>query len=310
MISARSHFARDLREEYEEDGYYNAIPVLSEEELERIHEGYLAYQDKVPKHIADPYKHKVHLLSSWADTLVHHPKVLDAVEAVLGENILCWTSNLLVKDAKSGAFVSWHQDSGYWGLEPAEVVTAWIALTPSTKDSGCMQVLPATHRGEDYSHRDTFDKDNMLTRGQELELEIHADDTVALELQPGEMSLHHIKLAHASGPNFSAEDRVGFAIRYMSANVKKEGAKESALLVRGERGDSDFIPETRLNQDWSAAARLQHNRALRRQVANNYRSHGKGSFAQRLRLTLKKLVSELFLDMSSLPLRLGIGARH
>ncbi|MDP7037855.1 MAG: phytanoyl-CoA dioxygenase family protein [Myxococcota bacterium] len=297
-MSATHHLNSHDVEAYHEQGFLNALEVLEPDEVAALYQDYQAYQAQVPKHLPDPYKHKVHLLSAWADKLVHHPKILDAVESLLGPDILCWTSNLLAKAPGDAAFVSWHQDSGYWGLEPAQVVTAWVALTPSTKRSGCVQVLPKTHLGEDYAHRDTFKKDNMLTRGQELELEIDPEEVVSLELAPGEMSLHHIKLAHASGANEADAPRVGLAIRYMSTDVQKKGKPESALLVRGQMGPSRFYPEKRLQSDLDVAGRLAHNRALRLQVANNYTSQGTSRFSMRLRLGLKKILSQSFLDLS------------
>ena len=165
-----------------------------------------------------------------------------------------------------------------------------------------MQVLAQTHLGDDYRHHDTFKKDNMLTRGQEITIDVHPDEVVSLELAPGEMSLHHVKLAHASGPNESDEPRVGLAIRYMSADVQKKGKPESALLVRGQMGPSRFYPEKRLQGDLDVAGRLAHNRALRLQVANNYTSQAAHGLSTRLRLGVQKFLSQSVLDLSYMKL--------
>ena len=139
----------DLRAETVErfigDGYLAPIRVLTDEEAEMAGAAVVDLMTANGGSSPPQLKHKLHLVYNWADGLVHHPAILNAVEAVLGPDIVCWTSNLMVKPAQHCAFVSWHQDSLYWGLEPSEVVTAWVALTPSEETSGCVQVLPGSH---------------------------------------------------------------------------------------------------------------------------------------------------------------------
>lgn len=284
-------------QQYEKEGYLYPLPVLSADEVGSIRQGLEKYLTDAQGLVASSYKHKLHLVSSWADALVHNPKILDAVEDVLGPDILCWTTNLLYKPARHPKFVSWHQDSGYWGLEPHEVVTAWVALSPSTKESGCVQVMPGSHLEAQAGHRDTFHKDNMLSRGQELDRELDEEKAVNFILAPGEISLHHIKLIHGSKANESNQPRIGVAIRYMSANVLKMGARESALLVRGRDRHGYFLPEQRPDQDFGLAGRLAHNRAVRKQVVNNFSSEGKLPFKKRIRLGLQKTLSKSVLDL-------------
>ncbi|MFP6626690.1 MAG: phytanoyl-CoA dioxygenase family protein [Deltaproteobacteria bacterium] len=282
---------------YEEDGYVFPLPALSSEEVGRYREGLEEYLRLARGAIRPSYKHKLHLVTRWADEMVHHPRILDAVEDILGPDILCWTTNLLSKAGGQGAYVAWHQDSGYWGLEPHEVVTAWVALTASKQESGCVRVLPGSHRvRENAQHRDTFDKNNMLTRGQVLVAEINDEDAVNMELRAGEISLHHIRLFHGSGPNRTEDRRIGIAIRYMSSRVKKVGRPESATLCRGQAGAGNFLPETRPDGDFTTRSRLSHNRAVRRQVANNYDPVGDEPLATRLRLALERRALETFLD--------------
>ena len=294
----------DQVERYERDGYLCPLPVLSPSEAAQLEASVREHIGRFRGHLGEPYKHKVHLIAEWADQLVHHPAILDMVTSVLGPDVLCWTSNLLVKPAHHPAFVSWHQDSGYWALKPAEVLSAWIAITPSNRNSGCVQVSPGTHREGPLEHTDTFDPDNLLTRGQTIAAPPDPSKIVDLVLQPGEMSLHHVGLAHASAPNTTDVPRIGLAIRYMSTRVGKQGAQESAMLVRGSDRHQHFIAERRLSGDFALTDRMAHNRALRLQVQNNYRQTAGASAEQRFKLGLKKRISEGVLDASYLALKL------
>ena len=130
--------------------------------------------------------------------------------------------------------MSWHQDLTYWGLDPADIVTAWIALSESGPQNGAMRVIPGTHTSEVVPHKDTFAANNLLSRGQEISVEVDETKAVTLELEPGQMSLHHVKLIHGSEPNPSDKRRIGLAIRYIPTHVRQiAGMTDSAMLVRG-----------------------------------------------------------------------------
>lgn len=222
-------------------------------------------------------RHKTHLLYTWADEIVRHPRILDAVEDIIGPNILCWTTNLFVKEAGSPAFVSWHQDSTYWGLYPDDaVVTAWVALTPATVESGAMRFLPGSHHSDQIVHEDTFDADNLLSRGQVARVEIDDDATVDVVLQPGEISLHHIRMLHDSGPNRANFRRIGLAVRYIPPYVRQTKIPEdSALLVRGTDDYGHFVHESAPRADADEAAVAEHAAAMARQVATYYQGTDK-----------------------------------
>ena len=292
-----------VMDRYDREGYLSSIDVLTADEAAAARASFDAHAPRLKGRFGDRYKHKTHLMLRWVDGLVNHPRVLDAVEEILGPNILCWTSNLFVKRAGDPAYVSWHQDARYWNLDPPEVLTAWIALSPSTKASGCLRIIPGSHHAEVPAHVDAFDKDNQLTRGQTLE-EVDEDAAVDLELAPGQMSLHHINLVHGSEPNRSDAPRIGLAIRYTSTRVAPVGRRESALLVRGEDTHGHFLPETRPTADFSLGGRLAHNRALRRQVGNNYRVHGPTAWGKRMRLGILRGASRAVLDALYLLLKL------
>ncbi len=204
---------------------------------------------------------KHHLVMTWLDGLVRHPNIVDAVAKLLGPDILCWSTSLLIKDPGDGTHVSWHQDLTYWGLEPGDVVTAWLALTPATRETGAMRMLRGSHKTK-LAHRDTDDERNLLSRGQTIAEGIDEAKSADLELQPGEISLHHGNTAHASAANVSGQRRIGLAIRYMAAHVRPTDGPDSAMLVRGEDRYGHFEPERRPAADFDAAALAEHDRVM------------------------------------------------
>jgi len=239
---------------YREHGYYAPIRVLSAAEAGNVRRRLEAHETAHGP-LKGSMRHKSHLLFTWLDGLIRHPAILDAVEGVIGPDILCWSSTFFIKEAHDAGFVSWHQDSTYWGLDPADIVTAWVALSESTAENGAMRVIPDTQKLEQVVHRDTFDPNNLLTRGQEIAVEVDESKAAMLSLQPGEMSLHHVRLIHGSDPNPSEKRRIGFAIRYLPTNVRQVvGTRDSATLVRGVDNFGNFEPEYAPDRDLSDAA--------------------------------------------------------
>src|SRR5260221_668670 len=220
-------------EAFAREGFYSPVRVMPAAEARRYRNALETHEAKTGKPLQGNWRHKMHLLFTWADQLVHQPKVLDAVEDVIGPDILCWTTNFFIKEADSPGFVSWHQDSTYWGLEPDDVVTAWVAFTEVTEENGYMQVIPGSHKVDQLPHVDTFHKDNLLSRGQEIAVEVDKSKAVGLAMGAGEMSLHHIKLVHGSAANRSHDRRIGMSIRYIPTYVRQTKVRDSAMLVRG-----------------------------------------------------------------------------
>jgi len=249
---------------YEADGYAHPIPVLTADEAADYRRRFEEYETANGGWYELSKGQKLYLLQTWLAELVSNARVLDAVEDILGPDIMCWGASLFVKDANDPGFVSWHQDSTYWGLSGPEVVTAWIALSSATKLSGCMKMLPGGNKIEQLPHRDTLDPDNLLTRGQELQIEIDESAAEHMELAPGEMSLHNIRAIHASEPNASDDRRIGVAIRYIAPHLKQvKAAGDSAWLVRGEDKFGHFILETPPQGDMDTAAVAEHARIMK-----------------------------------------------
>ena len=139
------------------------------------------------------------------------------------------------KEANSPKIVYWHQDLTYWGLDDTEEATCWVALSPATRASGCMKFVPSSHKKQLVPHVDTYDDNNMLSRGQEIAVEVNEEDAVAVELQPGQASLHHGHLFHASGPNTTDDRRIGAAIRYIKPSMRQQsGDRPLVAYVCGE----------------------------------------------------------------------------
>lgn len=248
---------------YHRDGFIAPITVLSRqktaayrrrfEDYERAHDGWYTLSKG----------QKIHLLQTWVAELVHNDRILDAVEDVLGADIMCWGTSLFVKNARDPHFVSWHQDSTYWGLDKPDVVTAWVALSAATRQSGCMKMIPGSHASEQIPHRDTLAEHNLLTRGQEVAVEVDESKGAYIELAPGEISLHHVRTVHASEPNQSDDRRIGVALRYIAPHVRQlNGERDSAMLVRGEDRFGNFVHEKRPRRDMDSDALEEHARIM------------------------------------------------
>ncbi len=249
---------------YRRDGFIHPVRALSAEQAVDYRRRFEAYEAEFDGWYEMSKGQKLYLLQTWVAELASNPRILDAVEDVLGPDIMVWGSSLFIKDARTPSFVSWHQDSTYWGLSKPDVVTAWIALSPANRVSGCMKMMPGTHAWDQVEHTDTLAPENLLTRGQEIAVDVDESQSVLVELQPGEISLHNIRTVHASEPNRSDDRRIGIAIRYIAPHVRQINAEgDSAWLVRGEDTHGNFILETPPVADMDAAAVAEHERIMK-----------------------------------------------
>lgn len=227
---------------YDRDGYLCPVDVFTPEEAAELRR---EYEEIEARAAADPrlkaaLRDDSFITVPLVDRLVTDPRVVDAVESLLGPDVLAWGCSFFVKEANSPAFISWHQDLHYWGLDDSQEVTAWIALSPATSESGCMRFAAGSHKTV-VGHRDTFEKTNLLSRGQEIEVDVDEADAVEAELQPGQMSLHHGLTIHASNPNRTDDRRIGLAVRYVPTSMRQTGAvRQTARLVRGEDRFGNF----------------------------------------------------------------------
>ncbi len=250
---------------YQRDGYLFPLHAMAPAQMRATRERFDALCRREGGSLGRRTNTKTHLLVTWLADLVRHPTVLDAVEDLLGPNLLCWGAGFFHKPAHAADFVSWHQDSTYWGLSRPDVVTAWIAFTPSLPLSGCMRVVPGTHTRDQLAHRDTFASGNMLSRGQEVDVEVDPTKAVDIVLQPGEFSLHHVRIVHGSEPNRADWPRVGFAVRYIPTDIRQiSQVRDSATLVRGRDTFGNFDLEPAPRADFHPDAVAFHNQVIER----------------------------------------------
>lgn len=256
------------RADYETRGYLAPIDALTSDEAadcRRQLETELAPLGGRPD---GRLRNKPHLLLRWAADIVRDPRILDAVEDVLGPDLLALHSTLFVKAPNDPGYVAWHQDVAYWDLSSERILTAWVALTDSTIANGCVRVVPGSHREPLLPHRLGHDPNNRLIRGQAVAAEIAPERVAPLELRAGQVSLHHGRTLHSSPANHSGTLRAGLAVRYIAPDVRQGGPRHSATPVRGRDivGHYDHEPAPRF--DYDPIARRWHARSLRRYAAH------------------------------------------
>jgi len=207
-------------------------------------------------------KIKAHVAAPWIVALARNKNILDAVESVIGPDILLFGTSMFSKKARDVRFVSWHQDAAYYGLDPQQEVTCWVGLTDADTENGCMRVMPGSHLGADAVHDETYDPQNMLGRGQTIR-GIDDSKAVYMPVKAGQFSMHHERTIHGSMPNPSDRRRVGISFFYMPTHVRSTIGRRTATLVRGTdkygHWDPEPMPKTDLDpvcmeflrQSWS-----------------------------------------------------------
>ncbi len=249
-------------EQYRRDGYVFPLPVLEAHEVPPLRARLEAFEAENGGRLEPSQRGKSHLLFKWLDDLIRDARILDPIEQLIGPDILCWNTIFWIKEAGSRSFVSWHQDSRYWGLSSEKVLSAWLALSTASLEAGCMRVMPGTHVGDTLVHRDTYHDDNMLTRGQEIVEGVDDEAAVHMPLEAGQMSLHSYRLAHASGPNLSDDRRIGISMHFMPPDTAQVvGEWGSAALVRGTDRFGHFEHTPVPARDFDEAALAFHARA-------------------------------------------------
>ena len=219
---------------YNEKGYVAPIDVLSIQEANEIRREIETIEKKWPNALEGIGRNYVHMISPVFNNVCLNNKILDAVESIIGKNILICGTTLFIKNANEKEFVSFHQDAKYIGLEPHNWVTAWIAVTDSNEENGCMRMWSGSHKGKLKNHEQKFDEDNLLTRGQTIE-NVPIEETDPVVLKAGQMSLHHPTVIHGSGLNKSKDRRIGFVVQsYIGSNVDQVLGKIYVQKARGE----------------------------------------------------------------------------
>ena len=238
---------------YDEKGYIAPIDVLSKHEANQIRQEIETIEKKWPNALEGIGRNYVHLISPVFNKVCLNNKILDAVESIIGKNILICGTTLFIKNANEKGFVSFHHDAKYIGLEPHNWVTAWVAVTDSNEENGCMRMWSGSHKENLKNHKQKFDENNLLTRGQTIE-NVPLEETDSVVLEAGQMSLHHPTLVHGSGLNKSNDRRIGFVIQsYIGSDVDQVLGKIYVQKARGEDThkfhEYSNIPQTLMSKE-------------------------------------------------------------
>jgi len=246
---SKGRLSAQQQAQYWEDGYLFPIPVLPPSEAHALRGELEAIEHEwrdtdLPLPLGTYKRVNAHMVMPLAHRIGADPRLLDVVEGILGPNIMIYAVEFFIKEPKTTQKVSMHQDLTYWGLGATQgLVTAWLALSPATPASGCMQFVKASHKNPILPHEDTFAADNLLSRGQEVRVDVAEKDKVPIEIHPGQVSLHHGLTIHGSGPNTTDDRRIAAVIRYCKPQVSQQVAeKDYAMLVRGDDRYGNFEP--------------------------------------------------------------------
>ena len=227
---------------FREQGYAFPFDAISAAEARDCVARLDSYDAPLGEEAQRQLKIKAHVAAPWIFDLACNPNILDAVESLLGPDILLFGASVFSKNARDERFVSWHQDAAYYGLDPQEEVTCWVGLTDADVENGCMRVMPGSHLEADAMHDETYAPDNMLGRGQTIR-DVDDGKSVYMPVKAGQFSMHHERTWHASSPNPSDRRRVGLSFFYMPAHTKSLLGRRTATLVRGKDDYGHWDPE-------------------------------------------------------------------
>ncbi|MCB1739080.1 MAG: phytanoyl-CoA dioxygenase family protein [Gammaproteobacteria bacterium] len=251
----------------ERDGYVAPIRIFDAQTARAYRDRLEAFEASVADRPAEETlftlsRFKPHLLFTWLDEICHHPRLLDAMEDVLGPDLIIFSGAFFTKNAGDGNYVPWHQDTTYADFEGGRYARAWVAFTDSHPGNGCMRVIKGSHKTQLQHTEEPDNPHNILFRREKVAGTVDESDAVDLILAPGEMSIHDYGVVHGSNPNDSTDRRIGFAITFVSADTLPRGRKETGMLVRGQVRNDGWELEPRPLADLDEAARAAHARAM------------------------------------------------
>jgi hypothetical protein len=245
---------------YRHNGFAFPFPALDTREVEACLAGLHRLETALGCAVADAdpkWRSHGHAHSPWFADLIRHPRILDAVEDVIGPNILVWTSTFFIKEPDSKTFAAWHQDGTYFGLTPNEQVCAWVALTDASQEAGCMEHVSFHGAPRQLHHAPLGLKHSINRAGQTIMETFDRSKPVAMALRAGEFSLHHEFAIHRSARNHAAHRRIGIGLNYIPTHVRVDGPLRcKAMLVRGEDryGHFDLFDPPGAERDAAALA--------------------------------------------------------
>ncbi len=260
----------NYREQYLEQGFLSPVEILDADEAAHHRRQLELAETRIGNM---HYLSKVHTIHTSPAQLARHPKVLDLVEQMIGPDILVYNVTYIIKEGHSASHVTWHQDLTYWGLDSDDQISLWLALSDASADSGCMSVIPGSHKQGPCEHiLGEADDDNVLFRSQRV-ADVDESQAVCCELKPGQASFHHGWLLHNSTPNQTADRRIGLNIQFVATHVRQTKLDGyTAWLVRGEDRFGHYQAEKAATVDLDPGAlewRLEAEQMYRRIVAND-----------------------------------------
>ncbi len=251
---------------FKRDGFVFPVPALTADDVATFNDGITRAEAHIGGSLMGfegKYRANLHLLCKWANDLVRHPVVLDAVEDLIGPDILVWTSRFFIKEAHQEDGAAWHQDATYFDLDPPDMVTPWVALSDAPIESGCMEVVPGSPTFGQLQHQSGIAKSSLNLGGQAIVENFDDSKTVFGALKTGEMSIHHCRLVHRSGGNNCDFRRIGLAIPYIPTYVKRpHGMRMPAMLVRGKDTYGHFDLVGGANEDFAPEAVTLHDKVF------------------------------------------------
>ena len=254
------------------DGFLFPIPALTPDEVATCLAGLHRLELDLGSPVAEAevkWRSHAYAHSPWFNDLIRHPRILDAIEDVIGPNILVWTSTFFIKEPHSPTYAAWHQDGAYFGLEPREQVCAWVALTDASREAGCMEQLSSRGAAREYHHAALGLANSINRAGQTIVDDFDRSNPTAMALPTGSFSLHHEFAVHRSAPNNASHRRVGIGLNYVPTHARVDGpVRCCAMLVRGEDtyGHFDLIDPPEAERDAAALA-------VHQQVSDRYRAN-------------------------------------
>ena len=252
------------------DGFLSPFPLLSAAELQECRDGLARFEKWLGAPVnmisaSDELKWRTmpYLILPWAARLARDPRILDVVEDLIGPDILIFTSTFFIKEPHSPTIAAWHQDSTYYGIEPKEEVTVWVALTEASEAAGCMEALSYRGKPRQLSHVSRAVRNSVNRAAQVITEPLDAGSPVAMPLQPGWFSMHHGLCPHRSGPNTSSHRRIGLGLNYIPTRTRPSGTiRQAAMLVRGTDRYGNFESVSWPREELGKAEVATHERAI------------------------------------------------
>ena len=221
--------------QFNEKGYIAPLDVFSAEEMAVHRTAFDQLMEEAGASGGNSYSingwHKTH---TAVYDLVTEARILDYLQDLLGENLVCWGTHYFCKMPGDGKQVSWHQDASYWPLTPSKTVTVWLAIDDADAENGAMQIIPGSHLHGQIAFKESRAEENNVLNQTAVGPLDYGDAPVLLALRAGQISLHTDLLLHGSEPNTSNRRRCGLTMRYVPADVRAlNGWNGNAVICRG-----------------------------------------------------------------------------